>query len=367
MKNVKTGHIRPIVCLDPGHDSSHANPSPVVAGYYEGQQMWDLAQLLKARLESMGIDVRLTKQQLNQALDLVVRGKLSKGADLFISLHSNAASTAAPDWVLVLHQVDNGSGVHNQSRSFAQEIAPRIGQIMGLDHQLYGVKSSADRDGNGLADDYYGVLRGAQAVGTPGVIIEHGFHTNAACAQWLLSGHNLERLAEAEAEIIAKWFDFRSADGVQCIYRIRRCWEDAKSQIGAYRQLENAISACLPGYTVFDWNGKAVHTSQETYTLSQFVRQVQLAIGAGVDGIAGPETLSKTPTISAVKNNRHKAVLPVQKRLFALGYTQVGEADGIAGPMFTAAVKAFQKDNGCVVDGEITAREKTWQRLLEYK
>ena len=54
----------------------------------------------------------------------------------------------------------------------------------------------------------------------------------------------------------------------------------------------------------------------------------------------------------------------VQKRLYALGYTPVGEADGIAGPKFTAAVKAFQKKHDCWVDGEITAGNKTWKKLL---
>ena len=57
----------------------------------------------------------------------------------------------------------------------------------------------------------------------------------------------------------------------------------------------------------------------------------------------------------------------MQTRLSALGYTQVGAADGIAGPKFTAAVKAFQKDQGCIVDGELTAGCKTWQKLLEAK
>ena len=100
------------------------------------------------------------------------------------------------------------------------------------------------------------------------------------------------------------------------------------------------------------------------YTLEQFVRDVQKACGAAVDGIAGPETISKTVTLSASKNRTHAAVKPVQKRLHALGYTQVGAADGIAGAKFTAAVKAFQKDNGCFADGEITAKNKTWKRLL---
>ena len=100
------------------------------------------------------------------------------------------------------------------------------------------------------------------------------------------------------------------------------------------------------------------------YSLSQFVRDVQIACGAEVDGIAGPETLSKTVTLSATKNRTHPAVSAVQKRLNTLGYPQVGTVDGKTGPKFTAAVKAFQKDNGCIADGEITAGKTTWRKLL---
>lgn len=103
---------------------------------------------------------------------------------------------------------------------------------------------------------------------------------------------------------------------------------------------------------------------KETYTLKEFVKDVQKACGAAVDGIAGPETLSKTVTISAAKNATHAVVKCVQKRLFVLGYTEVGTADGIAGAKFTAAVTHFQKDNNCWADGEITRRNMTWKKLL---
>lgn len=99
-------------------------------------------------------------------------------------------------------------------------------------------------------------------------------------------------------------------------------------------------------------------------SLEQFVREVQKACGASVDGIAGPETLGKTVTLSAKKNRTHGAVLAVQKRLAELGYNEVGSADGVAGPKFTSAVAHFQQDNSCTVDGEITAGKKTWQKLL---
>ena len=100
------------------------------------------------------------------------------------------------------------------------------------------------------------------------------------------------------------------------------------------------------------------------YTQKQFIRDVQEAIGAKVDGLAGSETIRKTPTVSASKNRKHAVVKPIQKWLYALGYTCVGSADGVAGAKFTAAVVAFQENNKCWADGEITAKNKTWRKLL---
>ena len=105
--------------------------------------------------------------------------------------------------------------------------------------------------------------------------------------------------------------------------------------------------------------------ASEEYSLREFIEDVQKACGAEVDGIAGPETLGKTPTLSWEKNQTHPAVEFVQKRLYALGYTQVGEADGIAGPKFRDAVIDFQQDHDCWRDGIITAGNKTWRKLLE--
>lgn len=105
-------------------------------------------------------------------------------------------------------------------------------------------------------------------------------------------------------------------------------------------------------------------SSSGSYTLKEFVKDIQKAFGATVDGIAGPVTLSKTKTLSVRMNARHEAVKAVQKRLIALGYSEVGKADGAAGPKFTSAVAHFQQDNGCTVDGVITAGNKTWKKLL---
>lgn len=49
------------------------------------------------------------------------------------------------------------------------------------------------------------------------------------------------------------------------LYRVRKTWADTKSQIGAYKILENAKKECNkhPGYSVFDESGKAVYTAAE--------------------------------------------------------------------------------------------------------
>ena len=113
-------------------------------------------------------------------------------------------------------------------------------------------------------------------------------------------------------------------------------------------------------------NGEVVPEKpvNDTYTLEKFIREVQAATGATVDGIAGPETIGKTVTVSRYKNDTHAVVKPIQKRLYALGYTQVGEADGEAGKLFDEALKEFQNKNHCFVDGEATAAMKTWRKLL---
>lgn len=112
-------------------------------------------------------------------------------------------------------------------------------------------------------------------------------------------------------------------------------------------------------------NAKENGSNIAQYSYTEFVKDIQRAIGAKVDGIAGNETLSKTVTVSKKKNNRHAVVKPLQKYLYTLGYIEVGTVDGIAGSKFDSAVKHFQKDNGCVQDGEITARNKTWKKLLK--
>lgn len=121
--------------------------------------------------------------------------------------------------------------------------------------------------------------------------------------------------------------------------------------------------ARIAGYGRPDYDVPAAAPSVPKDSKTQFIREIQKATGAKCDGIAGPETLAKTVTLSKVKNNRHPAVKPVQNYLNSLGFL-CGTADGIAGVKFDSAVKSFQRQNNCIVDGEITAGKNTWKSLL---
>lgn len=78
--------------------------------------------------------------------------------------------------------------------------------------KTYSKLAGYDRNGNGITtdDDYYGVLYGAHMVGTPGIILEHSFHSNTKSAKWLSNDDNLKKLAAAEAEVIANYFGMKT-------------------------------------------------------------------------------------------------------------------------------------------------------------
>lgn len=172
----------------------------------------------------------------------------------------------------------------------------------------------------------------------PSYYEEHVFHDNPDDAKWFHD--NLRNIARATAKGFCNYFGIKFVDpyaGQTVVQKEEKpvLKQDAKPVI-----------------------------KKDEYTLKEFIKDVQKACGAKVDGIAGPETISKTVTLSSKKNPRHPAVKPVQKRLYELGYVEVGTADGVAGPKFTSAVAHFQQDNKCYVDGEITAQNKTWKKLL---
>lgn len=203
------------ICEDAGHCGKY-NRCPNNSKYYESEVMWKLHLLKKKYLEELGAKVITTRSNQATDLALVTRGKKSEGCDLFTSDHSNAVGNGmneSIDYVAVYHLTDDITTTCDDiSEEIAKKLAPVIAEIMGT-KQGYKVltrKADNDRNGDGIMNDnYYAVLHGARLAGTPGLIIEHSFHTNSRTVKWLLNDDNLDKLARAEAEAIAEYFSKR--------------------------------------------------------------------------------------------------------------------------------------------------------------
>ncbi len=129
--------------------------------------------------------------------------------------------------------------------------------------------------------------------------------------------------------------------------RFAQTWGDGKTTVSAIQAI-NTVTA---------------------YERTQFIMDVQTCTGSKVDGKAGPETIGNTVTVSQTKNRNHAVVTPLERRLKALGYYSGAiEADERKTPCFgsgmESAVKKYQSDHGCISDGEVTARQRTWKSLL---
>ena len=208
------------VCIDIGHFTGY-NRSPAVPSYYEGDRMWVLGEYLIAELEGKGIEVVRTRTDVDFDLALISRGRRARGCDLLLSLHSNAVGSYVNETVdypvAYVMRENNATDRDEKSQEVGLVLAKVVEEVMGTKQS--GRTSTrpniSDRDGNGLRDDeYYGVLQGAKEAGVPGVILEHSFHTNTKMTKWLLVDANLKRLAEAEADYIAKWLNVKEDDAM---------------------------------------------------------------------------------------------------------------------------------------------------------
>lgn len=190
-------------------------------------------------------------------------------------------------------------------------------------------------------------------------------------------------------------------------YRVRKSWTDAKSQIGAYGSLDNAIKACKTGYKVFDDSGKLVYPKTSTddskpiggsqkdivkagqvhannfaqasistdgvrgaNTKKAGLKVLQTAMnldykaGLKVDGLWGTKT-SEALKGHTVRNGETQYMVTALEILLMLkGYNPGGvECPGVFGSGLQAAVKDYQKDYGLSVDG--IAGYNTFKSLVD--
>lgn len=185
------------ICLDAGHYAKY-NRSPAIKEYYESDMNWKLHLMLKRHLEQYGFEVITTRADKDKDLSLYNRGATSNGCALFMSIHSNAVGSYVNEEI---DRVDVYAPISGKGHDIAQKLADCIASVMDTKQ---GGRVKTRKSGSG--GEYYGVIRGAVAVGTVGLLVEHSFHTNTRSTKWLMNDDNLEKLAMEEARVIAEHF-----------------------------------------------------------------------------------------------------------------------------------------------------------------
>lgn len=271
------------ICLDAGHFDKR-NRSPVVPEYYESEMNWKLHLKLKAELERRGFEVITTREDQKTDKELYDRGRTAEDCDLFVSLHSNATGKAKDDEekerLEKVDRVDVYMTLDGRAHGLAKLLADRIADVMGTD-QGGNVKT---RD-NGRGDEYYGVLRGAAAVGVPGLLVEHSFHTNRRAAEWLLKDENLDKLAKAEAEVLAAYYTEKDVGADDADERMLRAGDEG-DDVAALQDMLADLGYDL-GKTGPKKDGVDGDFGAKT---DAAVRDFQSKNGLAADGIVGPKT-----------------------------------------------------------------------------
>lgn len=171
-----------IVCLDPGHGPGNVNGSPD-GSYKEHEFTWDMYGRIKPLLEAKGITVVGTRTE-EEVPSLTARANVSNGAnaDLFVSIHSNAAGNDG--WY-------NASGFVAYTSS-GPDSAPRNQAASAIINRVHAAGISLFS--NPLAHERYTVLVKTDA---PSVLMECAFHTSKTDVENLKSPVWRDTLAKA--------------------------------------------------------------------------------------------------------------------------------------------------------------------------
>lgn len=243
-----------LICIDPGHfQTKNAIEGEDGYGYSESMAVLKLGLALRDSLKkNYGISSVLTRTTESITIDgftdknldgghISLRGDMAgrSSADLFISLHTNSNNSHA-----------NGYPTNSQPvtinkpliilNSLAKEneicinIANKIGENLSVVNFNEGLAKSKEFDSvkkgslsewtvakndsitiNGSVyyrmgenGDYYGVLRGANVAGVPGMIVEHGFHSVPEVRKKAMQSDLINKWGEADAKAIAAGFGF---------------------------------------------------------------------------------------------------------------------------------------------------------------
>jgi N-acetylmuramoyl-L-alanine amidase len=172
------------ICIDPGHGG--ADPGAIGISPFtleEKELTLDVSSFLREELASAGHTVIMTRQQ-DVFIRLEDRAAIANqaSADLFISIHANAAETPEPQGMEVFCFPGSVRG---------RELAERV-----LDSMLTEFDDHRNR---GVKEANFAVLR---LSGMPAILVECEFLTNPRQLEFLADEGNQRRLAAAIARAV---------------------------------------------------------------------------------------------------------------------------------------------------------------------
>lgn len=231
----------------------------------EGVQCGKIAHVCRTALERCGISVKLqhegTMASKCQASDAF-------GADLHVCIHTNAYNGKVSGTRMFCYDA-SGKGMKACKAIFSvlAPLTPGKSENISVNPQLYEIR----------------------VPNAPTAYIECEFHDVPSVAKWIVE-HTTD-IGEAIAHGICNYFGVayktdsssdlapkptpNPAPSRDELYRVRKSWADAASQIGAFAVLDNAIRACKEGYKVFDKNGVIVYPkAEERKTIDELAQEV---------------------------------------------------------------------------------------------
>ena len=208
-----------VIYVDAGHDSQHAGARG--NGLNEEDVVLQIAKYVREELEQYpGVTVYMSRNSqacpypgTTAAQDNAKRvdDAAAKGADVYVSLHCNASTSATPRGALVFAPNNNYNPlVGSQGQKLGEKVLGEL-TALGLPISWSGVVIYNSQNGGKYPDgseaDYYQIPRLSKLKGFPGIIVEHAFITNAYdAANYLSSDASLRRLAHADVEGIVKYY-----------------------------------------------------------------------------------------------------------------------------------------------------------------
>lgn len=207
-----------------------------------------IASYAQTALERCGFSVK--RAASGQAMQTSVSESNNWGADLHIPIHTNAANGQITGGTLVMLFSQSGDN-YKAGKAILNAVAPIT---PGKDYAIQTNTSLYE-------------LNSTSAVA---VYLECEFHDTVTGAKFIIN--NVKSIGEAIAKGVCDYYNVAyKADGgdvTKEMYRVRKSADDAKTQIGAFTNLNNAKAMAdkNSGYSVFNSKGKLVYSPSKGVT-----------------------------------------------------------------------------------------------------